>query len=212
MAFDELRRNYGRTTLLEEEMDDHPLRQFERWFDEAQESGLELPDAMVLATVDRAGNANVRTVVLRGIEQDALRFFTNYDSDKSRELDRTPRAALHFHWNILFRQVKLLGSAEPTSREESEEYWAGRPRASQIGAWASPQSRHLRDRAELDASAAEIERRFEGQPIPCPPNWGGYRFNPDQVEFWQGRPSRLHDRLQYLRNGQGAWRLERLAP
>jgi len=212
MAFDELRRNYDRTTLLEEEMEDHPIRQFERWFDEAQESGIELPDAMVLATVDHAGNANVRTVVLRGIESDALRFFTNYDSDKSRELNRDPRPALHFHWNALFRQVKLLGTTRPTSREESEEYWAGRPRASQIGAWASPQSTHLRDRAELDASAAEIERRFEGRPIPCPPNWGGYRFHPHRVEFWQGRPSRLHDRVQYVETDDGTWRRERLAP
>lgn len=208
MPFDELRRDYDEGTLFEEEMEDHPIAQFRRWFDEAQAADIVLPDAMVLAT----SAPNVRTVVLRGIEDEAIVFYTNYESAKARELDADPRAALHFHWNPLHRQVKFLGEVERIARETSEKYWATRPRASQIGGWASPQSTPLKNRAELDRRAAEIERRFEGEAVPCPPNWGGYRLVPHTVEFWQGRPSRLHDRVHYVRQDDRSWRLERLAP
>ncbi|MHC4959622.1 MAG: pyridoxamine 5'-phosphate oxidase [Planctomycetota bacterium] len=211
MTFDSLRRNYEHATLFEEEMAPAPMSQFQAWFQQAQEVDIHLPDAMVLATVDAEGRPNARTVVLRGIEDDALRFYTNYGSDKATELANNPAAALHFHWNRIERQVKVRGHVEKTDRAESEEYWASRPRASQIGGWASPQSTTLTDRADLDERAAKIERRFSGQDVPCPENWGGYRLVAETVEFWQGRTSRLHDRMQYVRDGDG-WKLERLAP
>ena len=211
MSFDKLRREYQMDTLLEEEMSDDPFEQFQRWFDDAQRADLYLPDAMVLATVDADGAPNVRTVVLRGADENGLVFYTNYGSDKAPELDANPRAALHFHWATLERQVKVLGSVVRTQRTEAEAYWAKRPRSGQIGAWASPQSSSLSGRRELDAAAAEVESRFEGEPIPCPDDWGGYLLAPESFEFWQGRPSRLHDRLRYVLEDD-AWKLERIAP
>jgi pyridoxamine 5'-phosphate oxidase len=212
MTFDDMRRDYVHGTLFEEEMAPAPMSQFQSWFQQAQETDIYLPDAMILATVDADGCPNMRAVVLRGIEIDALRFYTNYESDKARELENNPAAALHFHWNRLERQVKVRGRVEKVERKESEEYWASRPRASQIGGWASPQSTPLKDRADLDERAAQIERQFKGQRVlPCPDNWGGYRLVADTVEFWQGRTSRLHDRVRYVRDGK-AWKLERVAP
>lgn len=210
-SFDRFRREYERGTLFEEEMARDPFEQFQRWFDEAQAAEIYLPDAMTLATADADGKPNIRAVVLRGIDEKGLVFYTNYESDKAKELAANPRAALHFHWNALERQVKIAGGVARTTREEAEAYWVRRPRAGQIGAWASEQSATLVDRAELDARAAEVEREFENREIPCPPDWGGFRLSPELFEFWQGRRSRLHDRLRYVRV-DAAWRLERVAP
>ena len=211
MTFDELRREYELDALLEEEMADDPFEQFDRWFEQAKKADIYLPDAMVLATADADGAPNVRAVVLRGIDENGLIFYTNYGSDKATELDANAHAALHFHWATLERQVKVLGSVARTPRADAEAYWAKRPRSGQVGAWASSQSSVLRGREELDAAAAEVESRFLGAPIPCPEDWGGYVLAPRLFEFWQGRPSRLHDRLRYVRDGD-SWTLERLAP
>ncbi len=211
MTFDELRREYDMGELLEEDMSDDPFEQFQRWFDDAQRADIYLPDAMVLATADASGAPNVRTVVLRGADEHGLVFYTNYGSDKAAELDANPRAALHFHWATLERQVKIFGSVTRTPRADAEAYWAKRPRSGQVGAWASPQSSPLSGRRELDAAADEVESRFRGEPIPCPEGWGGYVLVPESFEFWQGRPNRLHDRLRYVLEDL-VWRLERIAP
>jgi len=211
VSFDHLRREYERATLFEEEVDPDPFVQFRTWFQDAENEGLPLPDAATLATTAPGETPNARIVLLRGIA-DGFTFFTSYQGDKATELDAHPRAALLCYWGELQRQVRIRGRVARISREESEAYFATRPRGGQIGAWASRQSSRLVDRAELDEQAAEIERRFAGQDVPTPPEWGGYRLTPDTIEFWQGRPSRLHDRLRYTRQPDQTWRIERLAP
>jgi pyridoxamine 5'-phosphate oxidase len=168
--------------------------------------------AFTLATVDAHGRPDARIVLLRGIQDGALRFFTNYDSAKGAQLARNPYAAALFGWPRRHRQVRLRGPVERLSAGDSDAYFATRPRGSQLGAWASPQSAVISSREQLDASFARAEARFDGRPVARPPDWGGYRLIPDEVELWSGRANRLHDRVRYTRDGPGGWRIERLAP
>ena len=203
------------TSLDVSDLDADPIEQFRRWFDEAVTAGVPEPDAMSLATVGDGGLPSARMVLLKGVDHRGFVFYTNYGSRKGRELAARPAAALVWRWYPLERQVRVGGRAEPTAAGESDAYFATRPRGAQLGAWASPQSRVLTGRAALDEALAEVERRFEGGPVPRPPWWGGFRVVPATVEFWQGRPSRLHDRLRYRRASDtdgGDWRIERLAP
>jgi pyridoxamine 5'-phosphate oxidase len=188
-----------------------PLDLVRDWFEEAAASGLIEAERMALATATPDGRPSVRIVLLKGFEEDAVRFFTNYGSRKGRELDANPRAAATLYWQPLYRAVRLEGPVSRLSPEESDAYFATRPRGAQIGAWASAQGTALASRAELEERVAEMERRFPGA-VPRPAYWGGYRLRPDAVELWQGRPDRLHDRSHYLRAPDGAWRSERLSP
>lgn len=207
-----IRIEYARAGLAERDVDPSPLRQLERWVRDAIDAEHPDPTAMALATASPDGAPNARIVLLKGIDDTGLTFFTNYESDKGRELTANPRASVCFHWVLLERQARVAGAVERVSRAESEAYFASRPRESQLGAWASRQSEVLAGRAELEARLAEVRARFEDGEVPCPPFWGGYRIVPERVELWQGRPSRLHDRLRYTRVGPRAWRIDRLSP
>lgn len=191
-----------------------PMEQWHRWHAHALDAGVVEPNAMVLSTVDLAGEPDARIVLVRGADAAGFTFFTNYESPKSRQLTARPVAAATFSWPELHRQVRVRGPIERVADRESDDYFGSRPRASQIGAWASPQSEVLRDRAELTDLVAEHERRFAGHPVPRPADWGGWRLTPAEYEFWQGRPGRLHDRFRYrpATAGSGAWRIDRLAP
>lgn len=194
----------------EHELDADPLIQLQAWLDEAGRA-VPLPEAMTLATVGQDGRPSARVVLLRGIDERGLTFFTNRASRKGDELRLSPHAALVLHWWELDRQVRVEGGVEETSFEDSEAYWRSRPRASRIAAWASPQSEVLTGRADLEKRVAKAEARFEGAEVPLPPFWGGYRVVPDVIEFWRHDDDRLHDRIRYVREGNG-WRRERLAP
>lgn len=198
--------------LIEAEAGPDPIRLFARWFDEAVEADVRLPEAMALATATSDGQPSSRMVLLKGFAEDGFVFYTNYQSRKAVELDANPHAALTFHWTVLERQVRIEGTAVRTSRDEADEYFRTRPKDSQIGAWASPQSREIPSREALEARAAERAEEFSGQDVPLPPFWGGYRILPERVEFWQGRAGRLHDRLLYERTEAGNWTRKRLAP
>jgi pyridoxamine 5'-phosphate oxidase len=209
----ELRREYRRAALTESDVDPDPIRQFDRWLEEAIAAELPEPTAMSLATVDARGHPDARIVLLKGVAQDGFVFFTNYESRKGAQLAATPLAALLFYWVELERQVRVEGTVAKVTPAESDAYFASRPRAARLGAWASPQSRVIVDRAWLEREVAAAGDRFAplGEMVPRPPHWGGYRVAPTAVEFWQGRESRLHDRLRYRREGS-LWRIERLAP
>jgi pyridoxamine 5'-phosphate oxidase len=210
---DELRRRLQEHGLHRSELHPDPLEQFRRWFDEARDAGVHEVTAMVVSTVGPDGLPSSRHVLLKGLD-DGFVFYTNRHSQKGRELAGHPQAALCFPWNQLNRQVRVAGPVELVGDVEGDEYFASRPRDSQIGAWASRQSEVLGDRAELEARYDEVEARYEGAEVPRPPHWGGYRVRPVTVEFWQGRRSRLHDRFRYTPDGSdpSGWRIDRLAP
>jgi pyridoxamine 5'-phosphate oxidase len=206
-----LRKEYTRPGLEESDADPNPIEQFRRWFGEALAADLHEPNAMTLATATPDGHPSARIVLLKGFDERGFVFYTNYEGRKSRELEVNPHAALVFYWDELERQVRVEGWVRRVPDEESDAYFQGRPRGSQLGAWASEQSRPVSDRGVLEERLRELEARYEGREVPRPPFWGGYRVEPETIEFWQGRENRLHDRLRYRRAGE-LWRRERLQP
>ena len=208
----DLRREYASRALVETDSHDDAIRQFALWFDEALETQLLDVNAMTLATATPSGEPSARTVLLKGYDEHGFVFFTNYESAKGEQLAANPRACLLFFWAELERQVRITGTVEKTSREESEQYFLSRPLESQIGAWASAQSRRVATRAELEERYATLLGNYADGNIPVPHYWGGYRVKPDAIEFWQGRKSRLHDRLLYTKRPDGTWARVRLAP
>jgi len=231
MAIADIRREYSTGGLRRADLDANPMAQFNSWFAQAsaggrwRKIGIALfklwhailghspadVNAMVLATVDKSGKPSTRNVLLKGVDACGFVFFTNYDSRKGLELAENPNASLTFYWPELERQICVAGTIEKVSREESEAYFKSRPRGSQLATWASNQRDVVANRAALDAKWNEMAAKFPGD-VPLPPNWGGYVLKPERIEFWQGRPSRLHDRFQYTRLPDGSWKLERLAP
>jgi pyridoxamine 5'-phosphate oxidase len=195
------------------ELDADPLVQFAQWFDISTDAGIHEPEAMIVSTVDDQGMPSSRHVLLKGVDHGFV-FFTNYESQKGRELVANPRAAICFPWNVLSRQIRIVGAVEKVSAAESDEYFATRPRGSRVGAWASRQSEVIDGRHVLEERLAETEARFGDGDIPRPPHWGGFRVLPQQIEFWQARPMRLHDRFRYTADSSidGGWRIERLSP
>jgi pyridoxamine 5'-phosphate oxidase len=208
----DIRREYILAGLNESEADADPVRQFAIWFQQALDAELPDANAMTLATADSEGHPSARIVLLKSFDEGGFVFFTNYESHKGRELAENPHAALVFYWGPLDRQVRIEGTAEQVSREESQAYFTSRPEASQLGAWASRQSEVIASREQLERQMEELAARYGDGMIPLPPYWGGYRVRPERIEFWQGRPSRLHDRLRYERNADGTWRISRLSP
>jgi pyridoxamine 5'-phosphate oxidase len=198
--------------LHRRDLDPDPIKQFGNWFTAAIEAGIRDVNAMSLATADSEARPAVRIVLLKGFDPDGFVFFTNYESEKGRHLAANPRAALGFYWIELDRQVRISGSVTKTSREESERYFHSRPLGSQLGAWASRQSEVVDGRRVLDARLAQMIERYAEKTVPVPPHWGGFRVAPDRIEFWQGRPNRLHDRFCYSRQAKGSWSIDRLAP
>jgi pyridoxamine 5'-phosphate oxidase len=235
MAIADLRREYNIGALRRRDLDPDPIVQFRRWFDGAAGAqaggrlrkffvglyksfmmlgGTEPPDvsAMTLATADKSGRPSARTVLLKGLDQRGFIFFTNYHSRKGEELSQNPQAALVFYWPDLEQQVCVAGTVEKLPSPESEAYFLSRPRGSQLGAWVSKQSKIVRDRAELEETLSDLEKQYAQDEVPRPPYWGGYVLSPERIEFWQGGPNRLHDRLQYTRQANGTWMIDRLSP
>jgi len=212
MSLADQRRDYNLSGLSEKDLARDPFRQFEQWFQEAEAARIPEPNAMVCSLADRNGRPSSRTVLLKGIDGRGFVFFSNYESRKGRELAENPRASLLFPWIAQERQVIVEGSVKKLSREESDAYFHSRPQASQLAAWASPQSAVIAGRSVLDEAMRTLEKKYAGQKVPVPPYWGGYRVQPDTVEFWQGRHGRLHDRLRYRREQNGDWAIDRLAP
>ena len=212
MGIADLRTEYESAGLDVDDVVANPVEQWLRWYEDAVAAGAYEPNAMVLSTVDENGHADARFVLVRGVDERGFAFYTNLRSAKSRELALAPQAALTFGWLELHRQVRVRGHVIAGSPEEADAYFASRPRGAQVGAWASPQSEEIESREWLEAQAAAIDARYQGQVVPRPPHWGGWRLVPFVVEFWQGRPNRLHDRVCYTREDAGTWRIARLSP
>ena len=212
MSIADIRREYARARLDEAHVSPDPVVEFDRWFTQAREAKVPEPNAMTLATATREGAPSARIVLLKGYDERGFVFFTDYRSRKGIELEQNPQASLVFFWPELERQVRIIGTVERTSAQESEEYFRTRPRGSRLGAWVSHQSRVIPSRAQLESGLRQVKERFPTDEVPLPPYWGGYRLRPQEVEFWQGREDRLHDRIRYLRKKGGGWQLERLSP
>ncbi|WP_113635393.1 pyridoxamine 5'-phosphate oxidase [Nubsella zeaxanthinifaciens] len=206
-----LRQEYKSAELNEQDVIKNPIAQFEKWFTDAMSAQLYEPNVMTLATADKSGRPNARIVLLKGVDEEGFSFYTNYLSQKGKEIKKNPYACLVFFWAELERQVRIEGRIEKLDKETSEQYFHSRPTGSQIGAIASPQSQVIESRNNLELKVQELTQQYEGKPIPKPAHWGGYIVKPTSIEFWQGRPSRLHDRIKFtLVNG--SWKIERLAP
>ena len=212
MPDDRQNKDAPRSDLRRCDLAPDPLNQFRFWFGEARVHEPNLPEAMVLVTIGSGGYPQSRVVLLKGYDERGFEFYTNYKSHKAVELGITPAASLLFHWKELQRQVRIQGPAEKISAEETRQYFQTRPRGSQLGTWASHQSRVINNRDELEAALRSYEHRYHGRPVPTPPFWGGYRVRLETVEFWQGRQNRLHDRFFYRRDARQGWIIERLAP
>jgi pyridoxamine 5'-phosphate oxidase len=208
----DIRREYSLAGLSRADLSPDPVQQFESWFDDAVRAQVLEPSVMSLATVGPNGQPSARMVLLKGLDERGFVFFTDYRSRKGRELEANPRVALLVYWRELERQVTICGAASKVPREESETYFQKRPDSHQWSAWAAEQSEVVAQRGDLEKKLAEVTQKYSGGPVPCPPCWGGYVIAPDTIEFWQGRPDRLHDRFCYTRSAAGAWRIERLAP
>jgi pyridoxamine 5'-phosphate oxidase len=206
-----LRKEYTSAGLDKADVDPDPIVQFQEWFEKVIDADLHEPNAMILATATADGKPSARTVLLKGYDERGFVFYTNYEGRKAVELESNPRAALVFYWGELERQVRVEGTVSRVPVEESDEYFASRPRGSRLGAWASEQSRFVDGRRTLEQKLHSLQAEYENREVPRPPFWGGYRVEPEAIEFWQGREDRLHDRLVY-RRGDGAWRIERLQP
>lgn len=205
------REEYGIGSMVESQMDTDPLKQFKIWFEQAIHAQVPEPNAMTLATADTKGQPSMRIVLLKEISEQGLTFYTNYQSRKAHDIAENPWAALNFFWYSMERQVRMEGSVQKVSREQSEAYFQTRPRGSQLGAWVSPQSQVIPDRDHMEKKLQQYQERYRDQDIPCPPHWGGFLLKPHLIEFWQGGAHRLHDRLQYRIENNG-WSLCRLAP
>jgi pyridoxamine 5'-phosphate oxidase len=214
MEMSDIRREYVRAGLRRADLDANPIAQFQKWFKQAADilaqKDLDV-NAATLATADKHGKPSARTILIKGADERGFTFFTNHGSRKGRELAENPNASLVFYWHELQRQICIAGAVKKISRKESENYFKSRPRGSQLAAWASNQSDAVKDRATLEVKWSEMEKKFPNE-IPLPPNWGGFVLQPERIEFWQGRASRLHDRFQYTRQKNNLWKLERLAP
>lgn len=211
-SISDMRENYDRSTLDESHVDSDGMKQFHQWFEEARIEDVVEPNAMIMSTINKDGHPTSRTLLLKGLEEDGFLFYTNYNSDKAKEIANNPNISLCFLWKKVQRQVRIMGVASKTTKAQSEAYFQSRPKGSQIGAWVSPQSQVIENKEFLTKRKEEMIEKFKDvDAVPLPDFWGGYKLIPNQIEFWQGRPDRLHDRLRYTRIN-GSWKIDRIAP